>query len=73
MVELVTSYLEEALPATDRDRIESHLAWCPPCRTYVEQMRQTVRWLGQLPAETIATETKGSLLAMFGGWQRDWG
>lgn len=70
LVELVTDYLEHALPALERARFESHLDCCPPCRAYLAQVRQTVRWLGQLPRETIAAGAPSSLLALFRGWQR---
>ena len=33
LVELVTDYLEWALPALNRARVESHLARCSHCRT----------------------------------------
>jgi anti-sigma factor RsiW len=35
LVELVTDYLEGALPADDAARFEGHLALCPPCVEYV--------------------------------------
>ena len=41
VVELVTDYLEGALPGELRDAVERHLAVCPPCVVYVEQMRTT--------------------------------
>jgi anti-sigma factor RsiW len=43
LVELVTDYLEGAMSAADRARFEEHLAICPGCQTYLEQMRQTMR------------------------------
>ena len=69
LVELVTDYLEGALPATERARFEEHLADCPYCRTYLEQMRQTIRLLGALPAETIAPEAESTLLSAFRDWR----
>jgi len=38
LVELVTDYLEDALPAEDRRRVEEHLATCPRCRRLVEAL-----------------------------------
>jgi anti-sigma factor RsiW len=43
LVELVTDYLEGTMSAGDRARFEEHLAVCPGCQTYLEQMRQTMR------------------------------
>jgi predicted anti-sigma-YlaC factor YlaD len=49
LVELVTEYLEGTLSALDCGRFEEHLAECPGCHTYLQQMRQTIRVLGRLP------------------------
>ena len=43
LVELVTAYLEDALPAEVVQRIDAHLQLCPPCVEYVEQVRMTAR------------------------------
>ena len=48
-VELVTAYLEDALDAADRQRVLDHLDLCDGCSTYLEQIRATVRALGDLP------------------------
>jgi anti-sigma factor RsiW len=53
VVELVTDYLEGALPADLRAAVERHLQLCPPCVTYVEQVRQTVAALGHLPGDAL--------------------
>ena len=42
LVELVSDYLEGALPPRERARFEAHLDGCPGCRIYVAQMRQTL-------------------------------
>jgi len=39
LVELVTEYFEGALDEAERERFEEHLAACPGCEHYVEQMR----------------------------------
>lgn len=69
LVELVTDYLEEALPAPQRARFESHLATCPYCRLYLEQMRQTINTLGHLPPEAIPPHVLEVLLGHFRQWQ----
>ena len=53
LVELVTDYLEGALPAELLARVEAHLAVCPGCMSAVEQIRQVVRLTGRLTEETI--------------------
>lgn len=56
LVELVTEYLEDALPPSEVAAIEQHLAGCDACLRYLHQMRATVAALGMLPAERV-TET----------------
>jgi anti-sigma factor RsiW len=70
LVELVTDYLEEALPPAERARFEAHLACCSGCRTYLEQMRQTVRSMGRLSEESIEADVKERLLEAFRDWRR---
>jgi anti-sigma factor RsiW len=43
VVELVTDYLDDALSPEDRERFEEHLALCPGCDSYLDQIRLTVR------------------------------
>ena len=70
LVELVTDYLEDAMPAEDRLRFERHLVYCDWCTTYLEQMRETVRLTGTLREEDLLPEARDQLLAMFRGWKR---
>jgi anti-sigma factor RsiW len=68
-VELATGYLENALPLPERARVELHLALCPACPIYLAQLRQTIRWLGQLAAEPPAPRTRHELHGLFHAWQ----
>ena len=70
LVELVTYYLEDRLPAAERRRFDAHLQGCSGCRTYLEQMRLTLRALGSLPAEAIEPAMKERLLSTFRDWRR---
>jgi anti-sigma factor RsiW len=70
LVELVTDYLEGRLSAPERLRFETHLAGCRGCRTYLEQMRQTIRALGRLSEELIEAESKERMLSAFRDWKR---
>jgi anti-sigma factor RsiW len=71
LVELVTEYFEDALSPDDRRRFEEHIMSCPPCRAYLEQMRQTIRLLWSIPEETVPPEAEEALLAALRGWKRD--
>lgn len=70
LVETVTDYLEDAMPAPDRGRFEAHLETCEYCVEYVEQMRQIGGGaLRPLADETIAPPTRDALLDAFRGWR----
>jgi anti-sigma factor RsiW len=70
LVELVTEYLEGTLPAADRFRFEDHLGMCPPCQTYLDQLRLTLRAVGSLPRESISDDAKQALLHVFRDWKK---
>jgi anti-sigma factor RsiW len=70
LVELVTNYLEGALTPADHAQFEAHLALCPGCTIYVQQMRQTIALLGKLSEPTIAPHARDELLAIFRNWKR---
>jgi anti-sigma factor RsiW len=71
LVELVTDYLEDRLPARDRARFEAHIADCEYCATYLEQMRQTIRVLGRLPEESLSGAAREALLDAFRDWRAE--
>lgn len=67
LVELVTDYLEGALGAGDRRRVEAHLGQCEGCRAYVDQLRQTIGAVGHLAPEALADAMRAELLEAFRG------
>jgi anti-sigma factor RsiW len=69
LVELVTDYLEGALPPEEHARFEEHAARCKGCGVYLEQMRQTIELLGRFPVAALAPEAERELLAAFRGWR----
>ena len=70
LVELVTAYLDDALPARDRARFEAHLAGCDDCTAYVAQFVQTLIALGALPDEELDANALDALLAVFREYAR---
>ena len=70
LVELVTDYLEEALPASERARFEAHIADCPYCDAYLDQMRWTIRVVGTQRESTVAPEAEAELLQRFRTWKQ---
>ena len=71
IVELVSDYLEGELDAESARRVEEHLALCPPCVTYVQQLRQTVALTGEIPADTLNARAIADLEAAFGDFHRE--
>jgi len=69
MVELVTDYLEDALPGTERARFEAHIAGCDGCTAYLEQMRATIALTGRLTEEEIPPGALEALLREFRDWR----
>jgi anti-sigma factor RsiW len=69
LVEVITDYLDDALPATDRARFEAHLAECDACRDYVDQFGQTIALAGRVEPEQLAPQTRDQLLSAFRDWR----
>lgn len=70
LVELVTEYLEGALPPDERERFEAHLAACQGCTNYLAQMRQTIKLMGKLTEDSISPEASSELLRIFRNWKK---
>jgi anti-sigma factor RsiW len=70
LTELVTDYLEGALPPVERARFEEHLAECGNCEIYLEQIRATIELTGSLTPEALSPEAEEALLHAFRGWKR---
>jgi anti-sigma factor RsiW len=64
-VEIMTDYLEGALPARESRRLERHLETCRGCTEYLEQMRTIAGSLGGLTERSIPTELRDGLIAAF--------
>ena len=70
VIDIITEYLEDALPAEERRRVEEHLAICDGCTAYLETLRETIRLTGMLTEEQIPSEQKQQLLEAFRDWTR---
>ena len=68
-VELVTDYLEGALPQAARRRFERHLAGCPHCTEYLAQMRATIELAGQVTADDLTPQMQDEFIALYRQWQ----
>jgi len=72
LVEVVTDWLQGALPEPTRDELELHLATCAGCLAYVEQMRATTAALSRLESveaveegDAVDDDARRQLLAVF--------
>jgi anti-sigma factor RsiW len=68
MVEVVTDWTEGALGDDERTAIEEHLAICPACTAYVDQLRATTALAARLAhgiPEPAPDALKTRLLAAF--------
>jgi anti-sigma factor RsiW len=65
LVELVTDYLEGALPEDERRRFEDHLESCPFCVEYVEQMREVGGGLRGIATEGFSAQRRQALIEAF--------
>jgi anti-sigma factor RsiW len=70
-VELVTDYLEGRLSKREGRRFERHLAGCPNCSYYLEQIRLTIAVTGSIDAESLAPEAKQDLMDLFHRYRDD--
>jgi predicted anti-sigma-YlaC factor YlaD len=70
LVEIVSNYLEGALPEADRERFDAHLEICEGCRRYLDQMRTTIRVVGTLTEDDLDPDARDQLLQLFREWNR---
>ncbi len=68
VVELVSDYIEGALPRRERLRLESHFAGCEHCTEYLAQMRETIRLTGTLVVEDLTPRMREDLLGVYRRW-----
>jgi predicted anti-sigma-YlaC factor YlaD len=71
LVELVTDYLEGVMLPAERRRVEEHLAGCPGCTAYLEQMRTAIELTGRVDqgVELPPPEVRQALLSAFRAWK----
>jgi anti-sigma factor RsiW len=70
LVELVSDYLSNALPAADRARFDAHLLTCPPCTSYLAQMKTTLALAGELDAAPATEDVGQQLTSLFRRWHQ---
>jgi anti-sigma factor RsiW len=69
LVELLTDYLEGALPEQEHRDVEAHLAECEHCTEYLVQFKATIAATGRLRVEDVSAEAMDDLLDVFRNWR----
>lgn len=64
-IELMSDYLEGSLTRRDRRRLEKHLAGCPACTAYLEQMREIIAASGVVEPEDLDPQVLDELTEVF--------
>ena len=70
-VELVTDYLEGALPRSARRRFERHLAGCPHCTEYLAQIRATIKLTGRVTPGDLTPEMQDDFIDLYRRWRAE--
>jgi len=74
VVGLITDYLDDALPAVDRARLDEHLSDCDGCAVVLDQFRTTIALTGHLEPDDVDRlddPTRSDLLGAFRRWAAD--
>ena len=72
VVELVTDYLDKALPPKEAALFEQHINFCEGCVLYVEQIQKTAEVVEKVREEDISPEAKDRLIRTFRDWRGSW-
>ena len=70
VVELVSDYLDRALPPEEASLFEQHVNFCDGCDWYLDQLRATIGTVGRITEEDVPPDTRESLLTAFREWRR---
>ncbi len=70
VTETVTDYLDGRMRLWDRLRFQFHLGLCKGCRTYLDQIRTTVKMTGRLPEAPVPPDVEKALIERFRDWKR---
>jgi len=71
LVELITDYLEDALPRAQRRSFEAHIAGCEHCAEYLQQMRTTILLSGRLRTHDLTPAMREEFSALYERWRAE--
>ncbi|MCW2540096.1 MAG: anti-sigma factor [Frankiales bacterium] len=64
-VELITDYLDKALPGRQRADVERHLSRCPHCSEYLRQLKATIMAIGRVDSDQLSPDVKNTLILLY--------
>jgi anti-sigma factor RsiW len=64
-VELITAYLDDALPARKRRILEHHLSRCEHCAEYLSQLKVTIAAAGRVDPDQLSPSTQQALIELY--------
>ncbi len=68
LLELISGYLDDALPGDVRSLVEAHLAGCDGCAMVLDEFRTTIALSGQLTEDELTPAQRETLLDAFRDW-----
>ena len=68
LLELISGYLDDALPADVHAAIEQHVSGCDGCTAVLEEFRITIAMTGTLTEEQITRAQRDTMLGAFRDW-----
>jgi anti-sigma factor RsiW len=67
----MSDYLDRRLPMREARRLERHLADCPHCHEYLEQLRVTIDALGRVRPDDLSGKALEELVAVYRRWREE--
>jgi len=65
----MAAYLDDALPSSDRSRLEGHLADCPHCSEYLAQLCVVIDVSGEVTPDDLDDEALDELVDLYRQWR----
>lgn len=70
VVELLTDHLEGALPPRLTKLLDQHLAMCPNCTAFLEQLRASIALASTIPPTEVPDDVVDALADAFAEYHR---
>ena len=68
-VEVASDYVEGVMGRRARRRYEAHLAACPHCTEYLNQIRAVIAAAGRVQLDDLTAAARAGLLDVYRAWK----